>query len=1557
MNHSHMKAPRPTLLDGFGKAIAVIALVIANIALTLPALAQVPRVVTSVPAAGATEVPVGQALSLRFSVPLRASSISNDTVTLMGPAGVTAIEVMAAQGGQLVRILPRTELRPSAGYTLFIKGAESQTGQALPFTAIGFTTAALGALEPRPPTSVRTAAGDDETWTPGPRHLTGRWMYEDPPVSERAPDLAPKAGPPPLQAPPGITALAGQVSRVNGHPLPNVTVSIGAVQAQTDWEGRFLLSGLPAGPQVLAIDGRHPGPGNANYGEYFVRVEVKGGQTTVFPQTFWLNKLDPHGTVAIASPTIKETVVRSPWIPGLELLIPPGTVIRDSRGSVVREVNITPIPVDRPPFPLPGFKVPVYFTIQPGGAWLQGVTADQSKGARLIYPNNMAELAGARASFWNYDPHDKAWYIYGVGTVAADRKQVVPDPEVALYEFTGAMINSGLTPPPSGPAPGCLRGGTGPSPDPGGGGMGPPSNAGPGGNPGGAGDGGGNGAGDPPPPSGGGSPRCNAGGDPVDMGTGLYVHENSDLFLPDTWPLDLVRTYRQGDANSRPFGVGMTHPFEMFLWSANQYQEADLILPNGGRVHYIRTSSGSGFTDAVFESTVTPTRFYKSRIAWNGNGWDLTLKDGTVYVYGDTHPLQSMRDRYGNTVRFTRTSQDSRGTYGNITQITGPNGRFIKFTYDGSDRITSAQDNLGRTVSYSYDAYGRLTTITNPAAGVTTYGWGTCTGSQASCTWLQSVTDGRGNVRLANTFDGNGRVSQQTLADGATYQFSYTLASGAVTQADVTNPRGDVTRKTFANGYVTSTVEALGQPEQRTTTITRNASTNQIQSVTDPLGRVTAYAYDTLGNTTSVTRLSGTPNAVTTTFTYEPTYSRLASVVDPLGHTSTFAYDSLGNLVTATDALNHQTTATYTPAGQLASVIDALGHTTTFAYQGADLASVTNPLGRTMSRFVDAIGRVSALTDPLGNRATFSFDALNRLTQATDALGHTTASSYDANSNRVSFSDPRGGTTTWAYDSLNRAVTRTDALGQPEAYQYDLGGNLVRVTDRKGQVTGYQYDLLNRLTFAGFGASVGNPTSYTSSIAYTYDAGDRITQLVDTANGTITRSYDGLDRLVSESTPQGTVTYAYDAAGRRTQLSAPAQSTTTYTFDNANRLTAIARGSQGVTFGYDHANRRTSLVLPNGINVAYGYDIADQLTSISYVNGTTTVGDLTYSYDAAGRRIAQGGTFARVNLPSSISGASYDAGNRLSAWNGAAVTHDLNGNMTAALGQTYSWNERNQLTASTGSVTATFAYDGEGRRRGRTVNGGTTNFLYDGQQPIQELTSANVLSAALLTGGIDEIFSRSAGGVTQTFIVDALGSTVRLTDSAGAKDTDYTYEAYGKAANDNASNTNTFQYTGRENDGTQLQFNRARYYDPRLARFISEDPIGLAGGYNLFSYVKSNPVSYTDPSGLGPALFAVCSIANAVKTTSDFMGGVSSLLDSTKMTRDLLGKVNEEIASCPSSDTNRLNELNNIRRNLVDQLARTSRDFAADTTQLGMGEAAQGLIWQGACALGLLIGP
>ena len=116
---------------------------------------------------------------------------------------------------------------------------------------------------------------------------------------------------------------------------------------------------------------------------------------------------------------------------------------------------------------------------------------------------------------------------------------------------------------------------------------------------------------------------------------------------------------------------------------------------------------------------------------------------------------------------------------------------------------------------------------------------------------------------------------------------------------------------------------------------------------------------------------------------------------------------------------------------------------------------------------------------------------------------------------------------------------------------------------------------------------------------------------------------------------------------------------------------------------------------------------------------------------------------------------------------------------------------------------------------------------------------------------MDEIFSRTDSTSTRDFLVDALGSTLALTDSSGAVQTQYTYEPFGKATAGGSSNSSTYQYTGRDNDGTGLYYYRARYYNPTLGRYLSEDPIGFDGdGTNFYAYVDNNPIILIDPSGL-----------------------------------------------------------------------------------------------------------
>jgi RHS repeat-associated protein len=311
------------------------------------------------------------------------------------------------------------------------------------------------------------------------------------------------------------------------------------------------------------------------------------------------------------------------------------------------------------------------------------------------------------------------------------------------------------------------------------------------------------------------------------------------------------------------------------------------------------------------------------------------------------------------------------------------------------------------------------------------------------------------------------------------------------------------------------------------------------------------------------------------------------------------------------------------------------------------------------------------------------------------------------------------------------------------------------------------------------------------------------------------------------------------------------QPSVVYSYDNANRLTQITQGTSTVTIVPDAASRRTSLTLPNNVVVQYGYDNANRVTGITYKLGVTVLGNLTYTYDAAGNRTQVGGTFARTGLPAAVASAVYNAANQLTQCGATPLTYDNDGNLTYDGTNTYTWNARNQLGSIAGGATASFVYDGLERRQKKTIGASPTVFLYDSVNPVQETSGATVLANILGGLGIDEVFVRTGSTGARNFLSDALGSTLALTDSAGAIQTEYTYEPFGGTTVTGLASTNSFQFTGRENDGTGLYFYRARYYHPGLQRFISEDPIEFYGGdVNLYSYVYNDPLGFIDPWGL-----------------------------------------------------------------------------------------------------------
>ncbi|MFG3049855.1 RHS repeat-associated core domain-containing protein [Kitasatospora sp. NPDC048239] len=1317
------------------------------------------------PAAEATEAATAQAGAPQQPAPSTGAAPEQCDTVAEAPAGTNRAVPVAgpAADPRSARKAPRPG-EPSAGWA-----------------ACGFPRQALGEA-PKPA---------DTVWKPDAENLAGKGWY-----TRYGAAPAPAY---PADAPKGTTAVSGQIRTVSGTPLKNATVSVGKAVARTDDQGRFLVKGSDPGHRVLRVDGRTASSGDRSYGVFDIGVDVPAGQTLRVPGTVFIPQTDTASTVRIASPTTGPTVLKTPAIPGLEVRIPAGAVVRDGDGKLATELSITPIPIDRTPFPLPPTQVPIYFTVQPGSGYLF------PDGAQIVYPNYTREAPGTRMIFWNYDPDGQGWHIYGKGTVTPDGNQVVPDADVKVYRFTGAMTAvPGHNPPPVAPKPG---------------------------------------------------PRV---GDPVDPATGLLVDENTDLLLDDVVPLALRRTYQQGDQDSRAFGVGMNFNFGYFPWSTGnigyyRYLEVDLVQPDGSKIHFRRITPGEKtYEDALFLADPTPTEFSGATMGWNGNGWDVKLRNGTTYVLGDEAPLQAIRDKFGNTTTITRAPApaDSDGKVrlrGPITQVTSPNGKWIKFSYDTASppRIVRAEDNLGRAVSYTYTADGHLETVTNPAGGVMKYTY--------ESGRMKTITDARGTVFLTNTYDSAGRVLQQVAADGGVTRFDYTTGTdGKISETRMTDPRGGVQRFTFnAQGLATSRTTALGTPVEQTDRTEYDPTGGRPTATIDALGRRTELEYDTNGQLTRTTTLAGTPDARTERVERAGPFGEVTAVTDTYGKTSRTEYDPRGGLLSSTDALGHKTAYTTDDAGQITSETDPTGRRTGYTYEFGDPVAVTDPLGGVQRRLFDAAGRVYQVTDQRGNARTTGYDALDRIRTTADGLGRTTGYEYDPNGNRTKVTDPRGGTTGYEFDAMDHATAVTDPLGRTARQEYDRNGNPVKTTARSGLVTTVDHDQLDRPTTTRYGVS---GTTDQGSTTIGYDTGSRVVRIDDTVNGATTATYDAFDRITQETTPQGTVGYAYGATSRTRQVLVGGQPLLEHLSDETGTLTSVRKnGTEAVALQHDDAGRITRSGAPgDGVHQDYQYDPAGRISSVTYRKGTTDLGTLTYTYDAAGLPIRVGGSYARTAIPGTTETSVYDAANQLKSTGARTVGYDADGNLTGDGTNTYTWNARGQLGAVNGpGTTASFGYDSQGRRTTRTVGGVTTGYLNDGDNPLQEKTGATVTTT--VDAGTDRLQLRETGGTTTRYLTDPLGGVVALADDSGALTARYLYDPFGATAVSGDDKGNGRRYAGREDDGTGLYYNRARYYSPGLHRFLSEDPIGFKGGINLHAYADNRPTALTDPSGNKPA--------------------------------------------------------------------------------------------------------
>jgi RHS repeat-associated protein len=394
----------------------------------------------------------------------------------------------------------------------------------------------------------------------------------------------------------------------------------------------------------------------------------------------------------------------------------------------------------------------------------------------------------------------------------------------------------------------------------------------------------------------------------------------------------------------------------------------------------------------------------------------------------------------------------------------------------------------------------------------------------------------------------------------------------------------------------------------------------------------------------------------------------------------------------------------------------------------------------------------------------------------------------------------------------------------------------------------------------------GGPTFPGGLVTYTYDLNDRLTDLSDSNigntpnNGDTHYVYDGYNRITSVTDAYSqTIGYSnYDAASNLGMLTYPDGKTVSYTYDALNRVKTATIGWLNVTATYNYYNSGTlqSLAQFNGTTVNYNYDGANRLTSL--VNSTSSGAVIAaYAYnsiDGNGNRkqvaVTGAGAVSTDGITYNAS-YTYTTGNRLEGY-----TYDNEGQLQNAGGVQYSFDALHRLI---GYGSQSYLYDPAGHRLMAAYGSVTTRYVYDasGNLLVEEDANGNILKYFIYGKGL-LAWVDAASSNLYCYHFDGNANTVAVTDANQNVVNSYGYDPYGTVTSQLEQTTpvNTaqpFKFVGQfgvmaEPNG--LYYMRARYYDPSVGRFISEDPLGLGGGdTNLYVYVQNNPIMNIDPNG------------------------------------------------------------------------------------------------------------
>ncbi len=902
----------------------------------------------------------------------------------------------------------------------------------------------------------------------------------------------------------------------------------------------------------------------------------------------------------------------------------------------------------------------------------------------------------------------------------------------------------------------------------------------------------------------------------------------------------------------------------------------------------IKTTNGNGF-ETVYRYNeenrivaVTNAEGNTRRYRYNESGKVIRMNDfdehSILIEYNQLGKVAKLIDRAGGETAFEY------DLMWNISKVTDQKGAETVYLYNELNRLKTIRNANGHELNYGYDPNGNLTKVVTPSLDETAYKYD-------ALNRRQTVIEANGAVTNFQ-YDAMGNLVEVIDAMNHKTCFSYDAAGKLIGKMDTLgnqtklcyNELGKINKITDANGNVTEYNYYSG---------------GRLKEKILPAGESEKYSYDQNGNLKKRTNKLGE----TIKYSYD-CLDHLTKITNPIGSTREFHYDAVGNVTMAQDENGNITKYRYSPLGHLIEVVDAMGCKTGYDYDATGKLTRIEQFGMIDDALSQAekhnlnnrvtvyernlLGQVTKMIDPLGNSESYHYDSNGHMSKKTDKDGFETRVTFNevGKVESIHYADEK--TVAMSYNPLKQLTEMTDWLGTTKM-ALDAKGKPLAITDHNGNTIQYEWGSM------GERKKIIYPDDRT--VHYAYNESMRLAEMTDLNENKIHYQYDEMGRLIEKSLPNGLQSsyqynelgqitsllhhnasevldhyqYSYDAAGNKISIEKEQAGTPedtglfVYGYDASNRLTTVLKDAEVLRdYQYDAYGNR-AMMAQSGINTSYQYNELNQLILMK----SDVEKEEQYSYDKRGNltEVWKNGTLANQYF--------FGALNRLEG----AMDHE------SELGATYQYNGMmNRVGKIEGNPTEPVMP--------------TTGLDQFSLNPIKQIDDVldltkryhNLLqrqeNQEIVSYSWDNkvVSSTRTDDMKQYYLLDELGSPIRLLDANSAGQEVHGYDEFGNDLYNSDAATQPFTYTGYQQDTiANTYFAQAREYRPDQGRFTSEDIVKGFASYpmtlNPYSYCWNQPMNLVDRDGAWPSWDGIGDLcSDVVDTAGDVVADVGDVV-------------------------------------------------------------------------------